>query len=815
MTGPLYRIGGFCARHHWPVIVAWVVLVVAVGLAAAASGVQNSDNLTVPGSGSTKSQDLLQANLANQANGTNPVVLESQSGKLTDQKNSKAIDQTVDSLKKASGVNHVVSPLGKAGGPALSKDKKIGYISVTLEEGPADLTREDAQDIIDAESPAEDAGLTVATGGYLGKAVSKADTESSEAIGLTAAVIILLFAFGTATAMMLPIISAVLGLAMSLALIRLLGHIADVPSVAPTLATMIGLGVGIDYALFIVTRHKLQLKDGMEVRESVARATATAGGAVFFAGCTVVIALVSLLASGIPLVGTMGYSAAVAVVVAVLAAITLLPALLGALGLRINSLRVKLGRTHPDDHQPHGWRRWAGGVARRPWRSLVASVAFLVVLAIPVLNLELGSSDNGELPKSTTARQAFDLIDKGFGPGANGPFLVGTKLNPKAKPDQKQLNQISDQQKKAQQQESAQEQQLTEQLIAQGVPQQQAETQAKQQVQQQSASSQKKLKQQKKQAESPATDPRLTKLENAVKGDHGIKSVTPATVDKAGTVAVFTAVATTSPANPTTEDTVKRLRDDVIPKATKGQGVTAYVGGQTAGYIDLAARIADKLPEMILLVVALSCVVLLVAFRSILLPLKAAVANLLSVAAAYGVVTFVFQEGHGASLIGLDGSVPIASYVPLLMFAILFGLSMDYEVFLLTQIQEHYKEEGDPKKAVIDGLATTGRVITSAALIMVCVFSSFVLNGNVVVKEFGVGLAVAIAIDATVVRCMAVPAVMTLMGKAAWWLPHWLDRLLPRISIEGDDFFERRDAEAAAAAALAAANADAVPATKA
>jgi putative drug exporter of the RND superfamily len=800
MTGPLYRLGGFCSRHHWPVIVAWIVVAVAVALAARAAGTQTSDNLTLPGTGSTNAQNLLKDNLPDQAYGTNPVVLEARSGKLPDSKNKKAVNDTVDSLKKNPGVVHAVSPLGKAGAASLSKDKTIGYISVTLKEGPADLTEEDAQNIIDSESPARDAGLKVETGGYLGQAVSKSDTESSEAIGLAAAVVILLFAFGTATAMVLPIVTAVVGLATSLAVIKLLGHVAQVPSVAPTLATMIGLGVGIDYALFLVTRHKLQLRDGMEMRESIARATATAGGAVLFAGTTVVIALVSLLASGIPLVGTMGYSAAVAVVVAVLAAITLLPALLGALGPRINSLRVKLGRTHPDDHQPHGWARWARGVAARPWRSLVASLAILIVLAIPVLNLDLGSSDNGELPKSTTARQAYDLIDKGFGPGANGPLLLSVQLGTKAKPDQKQLNQIDKKQKQQKQQIASQEQQLTEQLMAEGVPQDQAQSQAEQQVKQQTASQTKKLNQQKKLAESPATDPRLTKLTDAIKKDPGIKSVSPVTVDKKGTTAVFTAITTTAPSSPDTVDTVNRLRDDVIPNAIKGTDLKVYAGGQAAAYIDLAARIADKLPQMILLVVALSFIVLVLAFRSLLVPLKAAAANLLSVAAAYGVVTFVFQEGHGATLLGLDGAVPIASYVPLLMFAILFGLSMDYEVFLMTQIQEHYKEEGDPHKAVVDGLASTGRVITSAALIMVCVFSSFVLNGNAVVKEFGVGLAVAIAIDATVVRCLAVPAVMTLFGKAAWWLPGWLDRVLPRISIEGGDYFAERDAAARAPA---------------
>jgi RND superfamily putative drug exporter len=789
MTGPLYRVGGFCSRHHWPVIAAWVIAVIAVALVANAAGEKTSDNLTLPGTGSTKAQDLLSNHLPTQANGTNPVVMKAESGKITDSKNKQAVEDTVKSLRKVDIVQRAVSPFSDAGKGAISKDKKIAYISVTLTESKSDLTDEEAQTVVDATSPAEDAGLKVATGGYLGQAVSKADTESSEAIGLAAAVVILMFAFGTVTAMILPIFTAVLGLVATLAIIKLLGHVIDVPSVAPTLATMIGLGVGIDYALFIVTRHKLQLKDGMEMRESIARAAATAGGAVVFAGITVVIALVSLVFSGISFVGNMGYSAAVAVLVAVTAAVTLLPALLGALGERIHSLRVHLGKTHPDDHQPHGWARWARGVVNRPWRSLVASVAFLLVLALPVLDLELGASDNGELPKATTARQAFDLMTEGFGPGSNGPLLIGVQLGSPAKPNQDQLNQIDQKQKQLSQQSSAQEQQL----IAEGVP----EAQAQQQVEQKTASQTQQLAQQKKLAESPATDPRLTDLENAFKKDPGIKSVSPATVDKKGTVAVFTAVPTTAPSDPDTIDTVNRLRDTVVPNATKGKDMTVFAGGQTAGYIDLAARIADKLPQMILIVVGLSFIVLMCAFRSLLVPLKAAIANLLSVAAAYGVVTFVFQEGHGAKLIGLEGSVPIASYVPLLMFAILFGLSMDYEVFLMTQIQEHYKEEGDAHKAVVDGLANTGRVITSAALIMVCVFSSFVLNGNAIVKEFGVGLAVAIAIDATVVRCLAVPAIMALMGDRAWWLPKWLDRILPPISIEGGDYFDRREAELA------------------
>jgi RND superfamily putative drug exporter len=766
------------------VIAIWVVAAIALVAGSHATGDQTSDNLTIPGSGSTNATDLLQAKLPHQAYGTNPVVLQAKSGTLTDSHNKKAIDDTVTSLKKAQHVIRAVSPLSGEGASALSKDKKIGYSSVTLDIGPSDLDKGTAQDIIDAEKPARDAGLEVATGGYLGQKVSKPETETSEVIGIAAAIIILLFAFGTATAMALPIVTAILGLLCALSIIRILGHATDVPTVAPTLATMIGLGVGIDYALFIVTRHKLQLRQGIEVQESVARATATAGGAVFFAGTTVVIALCSLGLAGIPLVRTLGFCAAIAVLVAVMAATTLLPALLGALGPRINSLRVQLGRTHPDDHQPHGWRRWAERVTSRPWPWVIVSTLFLLLLAVPVLSLQLGQNDVGADPKSDTTREAYDLITKGFGVGQNGPLLVAVKFGTPAKPDQSKIHQIDQQEAQLKQKQ----QQIVQQGLAAGLSQQQAQAQAQQKTSQQQA----QLEAQKKQASSSASDPRLTKLQDDIKKTPGVKSVSPATTDKKADTAVFTAVATTSPSDEKTETLVNHLRDDVIPSATKGTDLTATIGGQTASYIDLAKKIADKLPSMIAIVVALSFVVLVLAFRSILIPVKAAVANLLSVGAAYGVLTAVFQKGWGATVIGLDGSIPIVSFVPLLMFAILFGLSMDYEVFLLTQIQDRFKHTGDARRAVVDGLASTGRVITSAALIMVCVFGSFILDGDPIVKEFGVGLAVAIAIDATVVRCMLVPAVMALMGRAAWWLPAWLGRLLPRISVEGEDYFAKR-----------------------
>jgi RND superfamily putative drug exporter len=728
MTGPLYAIGRFCSRHHYPVIAAWIVLAIALVAIGQASGSKTSENLTLPGTGSTTATELLEDNLPQQAYGSNPLVLEAPGGKLTEAKYAQPVAEVVKRLEALHDVNSAVSPLSPEGADFLSKDKEVGYIPVVLAIGPGEIDEEQAERILDAAAPAEAAGLDAAVGSYVGQQLSKPATETSEAIGLAAAVIILLFAFGTATAMMLPIVSAVLGLACALSIIRLLEHVLEVPGVASTLATMIGLGVGIDYALFIVTRHKLQLGEGMEVRESIARATATAGGAVVFAGFTVVIALCSLAFAGIPLVSTLGFTAAIAVVVAVSAATTLLPAMLGALGPHINSLRVKLGNTHADEKEPHGWRRWAERVSDHPWAATVAAMLVLVVLALPIFQLELGQNDISALPKETTSRQAYDGLDKGFGPGVNGPLLIASEFNSPA--EAKQV---------------------------------------------------------------------LPGLEQAIDGSKDVEAVSEPTLDKQGTVAVFTVISKSEPWADETVELVEDLRETVIPGALEGTQANSYVGGQTAGYIDLATQISDKLPLMIAIVVALSFLVLLVAFRSLLVPIKAAAMNLISVAAAYGVVTAVFQLGWGFSLIGLDHSIPIVSFVPLLMFAILFGLSMDYEVFLLTQMREHFEEYGDEKRAVVEGLANTGRVITSAAAIMVCVFTSFVLNGDPVVKEFGVGLAVAIAIDSTLVRCLLVPAVMVLLGRRAWWLPRWMERAIPHISIEGEEYFAQRDAEKSAA----------------
>ena len=695
----------------------------------------------------------------------------------------------MSALKKTPHVTGAVSPLSDAGKDALSKDKQIGYISVALDVGQGSITEDEANAVLDAANPAKKAGLQVAVGGYIGQELSKPDTGASDKIGILAAMLILLLVFGSAVAMGLPIVTAVLGLLCGLSVVTLLSHIADIPTTAPTLATMIGLAVGIDYSLFIVTKHRTQVAEGMEVRESIARASATAGGAVLFAGGTVAISLLALVVAGIPLVTTLGYTSAIAVVFAILARAH--PAAGPVRAARVARLgapaAVRPGPL-PPRCSPRSGRGSARGSTNHPWPVMIGVLAVLLALAIPTLSMRLGQEDVGAEPTDTTARQSYDLITKGFGAGTNGPFLISTHLSKAAKPDQKNLNTISQDEKQLQQQQ----QQIEQQALLEGATQQQAEDEAKQQTQSQSN----ELANKKKKAEQPATDPRLQTLRTDLQKTKGVKSVTQPLVNKKGTAAVYTLIPKTSPSDLKTENLVSRLRDTTIPKATKGQGMTAFVGGTTAAYVDLADKITSKLPLVILVVAALSFLVLLVGFRSLVLPAQAAVMNLVSVGAAYGVLTLVFQEGFATSLIGLDGAIPVVSFVPLIMFAILFGLSTDYQVFLLTQIQEHFKEGKGARATVIEGLGYSGRIIGAAAAVMFCVFGSFVLNGDPTIKQFGLGLATAVAIDAIVV-CLFVPALITVAGRSTIWLPRWLDRILPHISIEGSGYFDAEPAPSA------------------
>ncbi len=698
-------------------VISWLALAVAVVVFGTTAGTQFADNLTLPGTGSQSATDLVAKDFPNQANGSNPIVYKARQGKITDSENQSLVEQSIKKLGNTGGVASVNDPFSPGNEAQIGEGETIAYASLILDDPRGKLSDEEANQVIDTAGSTAGNKLDVASGGYLGQQVSKPSTRLSEVVGLAAAAVVLLLTFGSVVAMGMPLISAVAGLVISLSLIGLLSQVTTISTTSPTLATMIGLGVGIDYALFVVTRHRQALHAGHDPPEAAARAAATAGGAVVFAGSTVVVALLSLGLAGIPLVWTLGYTAALAVLVAMLAAITFLPALLALLGPRIEHLRVPLPHGTAPDERAHGWERWAEGVARRPLPSVIVTSLILLLIAMPARNLHLGQEDFGALPKSTETKRAYDLISEGFGVGENGPLLIAMKLNGDT---------------------------VSSQELAQ-----------------------------------------------AISGADGIAEVSPPQPDKSGNAAIFNAIPTTSPSSRTTEHTVARLRDKTIPNTLGDSKSVAYVGGSTAGYIDLADEIAQRLPYVIGLVVLFSFVVLVFAFRSLVVPLQAALMNLLSIAAAYGLVTLVFQEGWGAGLIGLDGPIPIVSFLPLVMFAILFGLSMDYEVFLLTQIREAHHRSGDNRESVIKGLASSGRVITSAALIMVAVFFSFVLNGDPVVKQFGVGLAFAVAIDATMVRCLLVPATLVLLGRRNWELPGWLDRTLPRVDIEGDEYFEK------------------------
>ncbi len=774
MTRALYALGRTCAKHGWIVLAIWIALFAALGYAAKTNGEKLNDNLTLPGTGSQQATDVLDDKFPSQANGSTPVVFVAPKGKtVTESKYKDAITTVYDDYKKDKDVTNVVSPFSSAGAEQLSKDKRTAYIGITPVTSPSDMTTDDAQAIIDVADPAVRAGLAVSIGGFVGEKLSADTSELSEAIGLTAAVLILLLTFGTLVAMAMPIVNAIFGLGVGLSLLAFSSAVIDVPTAAPALATMIGLGVGIDYGLFIVTQHRNQLAAGMEPRESVARATAIAGGAVVFAGSTVIIALVSLFVAGIPIVSALGYTSALVVFVAVLSAITMLPAVLGLLGDRVNNGRVPfLNRGVPEERTI--WHRYAESVNRHPWRAIGVAALILGVMAIPFFSMSLGQTDDGQETPGSQVRVSYDALAAGFGAGVNGPLLVAVDLSKPAENDQKSLDSL----------QSEQVQQQGGEAGGASSP---------------SSADQATAAEQQAFLMSKASDPRLQTLMKDIQKTTDVDSVSEPAVNDSGTAAVYSVIPKSSPSDEATTDLVNDLRNNVLPAATKGQGMTAYVGGSTAGYIDLADQISDRLPEVIALVLFLSFFLLMMAFRSVLVPLKAVVMNVLSIAAAFGVVSYVFSHDWTARLVGLEQAVPIVSFVPLMMFAILFGLSMDYEVFLMTHVREEYLVSGDARGAVVEGLAGTGRVITSAALIMVSVFCAFILDGDPNIKQFGVGMAAAVLIDATVVRCALVPGIMRLMGDRAWWFPGWLDRVTPRVSIEGREWFARRDAEIAAA----------------
>ncbi|MEV7417419.1 MMPL family transporter [Streptomyces sp. NPDC089919] len=713
--GLLYRSGAWCARHAWRVVAGWLLLLVGLGLANRAWGGTYADTFALPGTRTQTGADLLTAHAPGSAGTPAPVVLRAERGRIADHR--AAVEEAVGALDDLPRVLSVADPLGTAG--AVSADGRTARITVRFDGNPAAFERSYLDGVDAAVAPLRADGVRVEYGEPLGQlATPKSADRVSEAIGLAVAVLVLLAGFGSVAAAGLPLLTAVLGLAVALGGLGLLAARLDFGQAAPTLAAMMGLGVGVDYALFLATRYRALLHAGADPVGAVGRTVATSGRAVLVAGATVAMALAGLYVSGIGLIGSLGTAAGVSVLVAAAASVTLTPALLGLLGRRIDRLHVRTPVAEPAG-EADVWHRWAARVGRRPWLFLIAGLLLLGTLALPATALRLGHVDAGAQPAGRTDRRAYDLVTEGFGAGANGPLTVVTQLD---------SAQIAD----------------------------------------------------------PALGRRLgDSLRRELAAVPGVAAVSAPAASPDGVLLITTVTPVGGPQERATGELVHTLQDETVPRALAGTGATGYVTGPTATARTFTDTLGDALPLIIAVVVTAAFLLLLAVFRSPLVALKAALLNLCSIAAAYGVVVAVFQWGWGGSLFGVAGPVPVESYVPMMMFAIVFGLSMDYEVFLLSRIREGWLELGDNHRAVAAGLAATARVITCAALIMTSVFLAFLLSSNVAVKMLALGLGVSVVLDATVVRLFLVPASMYLLGKANWWLPGWLDRLLPHLDPEG------------------------------
>jgi len=626
-----------------------------------------------------------------------------------------AVEQRVREFDAAfSKVPHVISvsdPYSSPGG--ISQTGTVGLANAQLDGRSQNIANSVGAQMIKLAEARSTPQLEVRLGGQLIEQ-SERPSFSGEGVGILAAIVILLIAFGSVLAMALPIVVALSGIAVGLPIIGLLTHVYPLQSFSTTLATMIGIGVGIDYALFVVTRYRQGLHAGLTPEEAVTTAIDTSGRAVLFAGLTVIIALLGMLAIGLSFISGLGMGAAAVVALTVAAAITLLPAVLGFVGTNVDKWRLPWVHNDGDGSRQTVWHRWSRFVQRHAWVLTTAGLAVVLALTLPVLSLRLGFTDAGNDPAGTQTRQAYDLLSRGFGPGFNGPFLLAVEMPPGG-------NHRAD----------------------------------------------------------------LAKLQSAIAATAGVASVSPAVTNPAGTTAVIRMYPTTSPQDQATSSLLHHLRRVVIPRATAGSGAKVYVGGFTARTDDFANLLGRRLPLFIGIVILLSFLLLMAVFRSILVPLKAAIMNLLSVGAAYGVVVMIFQFGWGKNLVGIGKEGPIQAFLPMMMFAILFGLSMDYEVFLLSRIREEYLRTRNNREAVADGLSATARVITAAAAIMCTFFLAFVLGDNIIIKLFGIGFASAIFIDATLIRLVIVPSTMELLGDANWWLPAWLDRILPHLDVEG------------------------------
>ena len=705
MTRLLARLADIAYRRRGGMVLAWILAaVVIIGVGSALAGEYEADYDT-PGSESEAASDITKERFGGYSGQEIYVAWRDEAGAR-----SAGATGRVDAFLAAAEKVDNVAPHTPV---RVSEDGKIGATTLPMTVPGWEFKDDDAEKLIDAAEANSGGGLQIKLGG---DPIYSAQSQSSpEAIGFLGAAIVLLIAFGSVVAAGLPLAIALVGLGISSGgLIVLLANVIDVPDWTTAVSGLIGIGVGVDYALLVLTRFRAAMRGGKDRHDAVLEAVTTAGRSVIIAGLTVVIAVLGLCLTGLPYMYGVAISASLAVLVVMLGAVTLLPALLSYLGRRVDKLRLPLlGRTlsaEGDGDSPAA--RWSHAVQRRPWIAAILAAAVMLGLAAPALGMRLGFPDAGNDPPDMMTRQAYDLNTEGFGPGSNGPLVIAAELP------------------------------------------------------------------------SPSDRSMIESFARRLRSEPGVAFVPPPEINDAGNAAIVTVIPTTSPQDQATEDLVNRLRDDVVPQELGPSGITANVGGVTAALEDQSEYMKDRMPVFIAGVVGLSCLLLLVAFHSPLISLKAAVMNLLSVSAAYGVVTLVAKGGAVAELIGIDHEVPVAPFMPVMMFAILFGLSMDYEVFLISRIREEYLKDGNTRRAVADGLAKTARVITAAAAIMVVVFLAFLAAPDVFLKLLGIGLASAILLDATVVRMVLVPAVMQLLGTANWWIPDWLERLLPRLEVE-------------------------------
>ncbi|GGT32567.1 membrane protein [Streptomyces chromofuscus] len=696
-------------------VLLWLLTFGGVTAAAAVTGTAYSNDYQVPGTESGRAGQLLTEAFPDLGGAAGTVVWHTPTGSVRAADVEQTMTRTLHDIAQLPGVAAVVTPYGDQGAGRISDDGRTAYATVAFHDQDHDLDESEAKAVVDTAKDAEADGLQVELGGTAIGLTDPSGGHLAEVVGVLVAAVVLFLAFGSPAASLLPIATALVGVGTAYAGTVLLGHAMTVADFAPMLGMLIGLGVGIDYALFIVTRHRRGLKRGLDVTEAATAAVATTGRAVVFAGATVCIALLGMLILQLGFLNGVAIAASLTVVLTVAASVTLLPGLLSFIGMRALSRRERrrLEENGPEPELPTGFAaRWSAFVERHPKKLGAVALAVVTLLALPTLSLRLGTSDQGNNPESTTTRKAYDLLADGFGPGVNGPLTLVTEIHG-----------------------------AEDRLAADG-------------------------------------------LAGTLRATEGVAAVTPVTFDSGGHTAYLTVVPESSPQSASTSDLVDRLRTEVLPRTEAGTSLDVHVGGVTAAYDDFAEVIVGKLPLFVGVVIALGCVLLLLAFRSVVIPLKAAAMNVAAVAASFGVVVAFFQWGWGSELLGLGRAGPIEPFLPVIMVSVLFGLSMDYQVFLVSRMYEEWLETGDNRRCVRIGLAETGRVINSAAVIMISVFLAFVLSGDRVIAMFGIALAAAVALDAFVLRTLLVPALMHLLGSANWWLPGGLDRRLPRISIE-------------------------------